>query len=125
VGDTLTSKAFSPTNVVYVHEIIEQALRYAQGFMLDEASLGLVEIIQNGPGGSFLSGKLTRQHYRHAYYSSPIFPRWSMEKWQAQGQPPAGQVLRDYAMNVLDTLKPPPDFEQLVGNGEQFIKTKI
>ena len=122
VGDTLTSKAFSPTNVVYVHEIIEQALRYSQGFTLDEASLGLDEIIQIGPGGSFLSSKLTRQHYRKAYYSSPIFPRWSMEKWETQGRPAAGQVLREYTVDVLATLIPPPDFDILVERGERFIQ---
>jgi trimethylamine--corrinoid protein Co-methyltransferase len=125
VGDTLTSKAFSPTNVVYVHEIIEQALQYAQGFALDEANLGLDEIIQAGPSGSFLSSKLTRQHYRRAYYSSPIFPRWSMEKWQAHGLTSAEQVLRDYTMNVLSALKPAADFELMINRGEQFIKGKI
>jgi trimethylamine---corrinoid protein Co-methyltransferase len=124
VGDTLTSKAFSPTNVVYVHEIIEQARRYAQGFALDEASLGLEEILQVGPGGSFLTSKLTRQVYRKAYYTSPIFPRWSMEKWEMQGGPPAQQVLRDYTLQVLQGLKPPDDFEGIIEQGEAFIRAK-
>ena len=125
VGDTLTSKAFSATNVVYVHEIIEQALRYSQGFALDDANLGLDEIIQIGPGGSFLSTKLTRQVYRSAYYPSPIFPRWSMEKWQDRGQPPAQKVLREYTLDVLSGLKAPDDFEEMCERGETFIKTRI
>ncbi len=124
VGDTLTSKAFSPTNVVYVHEIIEQALRYAQGFALDEASMGLDEILQIGPGGSFLSSRLTRQHYRKAYYPSPIFPRWSMEKWEAQGRPTAQKVLREYALDVLAGLKPLDDSAALLERGEAFIRSR-
>ena len=124
VGENLASKAFSPTNVVYVHEIIEQALRYAQGFALDEASMGLDEILQIGPGGSFLSSRLTRQHYRKAYYPSPIFPRWSMEKWEAQGRPTAQKVLREYALDVLAGLKP-LDYLPLLERGEAFIRSDL
>ena len=124
VGDTLTSKAFSPTNVVYVHEIIEQALRYAQGFALDEASMGLDEILQIGPGGSFLTSRLTRQHYRKAYYPSPIFPRWSMEKWEAQGRPAAQKVLREYTLDVLAGLKPLEESAVLRERGEVFIRSR-
>ncbi len=125
VGDTLTSKAFSPVNVVYVHEIIEQALRYAQGFALDEASLGLEQIIQAGPGGNFLSSKLTRQFYRNAYYSSPIFPRWSMEKWESQGCPHASDVLREFTLQKLEALIPPVDFDGILARGEAFLRTKV
>lgn len=124
VGDTLASKAFSPANLVYVHEIIEQALRYAQGFSLDDASLGLEEILQAGPGGNFLSGKLTRQHYRKAYYTSPIFPRWSMEKWQATGRPTAQDVLRQHTLEVLAGLKPPDDYSELIQRGEALIRAQ-
>lgn len=124
VGDTLTSKAFSPTNVVYVHEIIEQALRYSRGFPLDEANLGLEEILQAGPGGNFLTTKLTRQHYRQAYYSSPIFPRWSMEKWEAQGRPQAQQVLREYTLQQLAGLRPGDNFDELIEKGESWIASR-
>jgi trimethylamine---corrinoid protein Co-methyltransferase len=121
VGDTLTSKAFSPTNVVYAHEIIEQVVRYSQGFALDEASLGLDEILQAGPGGNFLSSKLTRRLYRNAYYSSPIFPRWSMEKWESAGRPSADQVVRQHTLQILAELQPPADYEFLVDQGMQFL----
>jgi trimethylamine--corrinoid protein Co-methyltransferase len=125
VGDTLTSKAFSPTNVIYVHEIIDQALRFSRGFALDEASLGLDEILQAGPGGNFLATRLTRQVYRQAYYPSPIFPRWSMEKWESQGRPAAGQVLREYALDQLAGLGAPEDYDLLREEGENFIHKRI
>jgi trimethylamine--corrinoid protein Co-methyltransferase len=121
VGDTLTSKAFSPTNVVYAHEIIDQALRFSQGFSLSTDDIGLEEIIKAGPNGSFLSSKLTRKFYRDAYYPSQIFPRLSLEKWEALGRPAAIDVLRRYTLARLDELTPPPDQQDLLERGEAYI----
>ena len=44
VGDTLGSKAISPQTFIYCHEIIDQALRFANGFQLDDPHVGLDEI---------------------------------------------------------------------------------
>jgi len=122
VGDTLTSKAFSPTNTVYVHEIIDQAIRYANGFALDDEALVLDEIESIGPGGSFLTARSTLREYRRAYYNSPIFSRWSMEKWVAEGRPPAIDLLRKYTAALLDDLKAPDDGAEMLEKGEQFIR---
>jgi trimethylamine---corrinoid protein Co-methyltransferase len=122
VGDTLTSKAFSATNVVYVHEIIDQSLRFAEGFRLDDETVGLDEIDLAGPGGNFLMAETTQRLFRNAYYPSPIFPRWSLEKWQANGRPPAIDLLRQYTLHLLDTLQPPEDHAELMARGEEFIK---
>ena len=122
VGDTLNSKAFSPVNVVYVHEIISQSLRFASGFPLDKDSVGLDEIVQIGPGGSFLSAKSTLSCYRKAYYSSPVFTRYSLEKWQALGQPSADSVLRRYTLELLGQMSAPEDQTDLLARGEDFIR---
>jgi trimethylamine:corrinoid methyltransferase-like protein len=89
---------------------------------LDDASAGLEEIDQAGPGGNFISSLSTKKHYRRAYYSSPIFKRWSMEKWQAQGRPAAIEVLRRYTRSLLQELKPAEDYNELMNQGETFIK---
>ena len=125
VGDTLGSKAFSPANVVYVHEIIDQALRFAEGFPLDDASIALDEIAEVGPGGDFLLSNQTLRLYREAYYRSPIFPRWSMEKWQAEGRPPAIDLLRGYTRQVLDGLTAPEDHADFVARGEAFVASLV
>jgi trimethylamine--corrinoid protein Co-methyltransferase len=122
VGDTLASKAFSPTNVVYAHEIIAQALRFAGGFELSDEAAGLGEIDQAGPGGNFLTARNTLRHFRTAYYTSPIFPRYSMEKWQANGRPPAIDLLREHTRQLLDGLQAPEDHDELMGRGEAFIQ---
>ena len=123
VGDTLGSKAFSPANVVFVHEVIEQALRFAQGIRLDDASVDLDEIVKVGPGGNFLLSELTLKLYRSAYYTNPIFPRWSLEKWQEQGRPRAIDLLRSHTCQVMAELRAPEDHAALMAQGEAFIRS--
>jgi len=121
VGDTQTSKAFSATNTVYVHEIIRQALDYAGGFRLDAVSVGLDEIHEAGPSGHYLTSPTTLENYKTAYYSSPIFPRYAMETWVEKGHPAAVDVLRQYTTELLCDLQVPEDHEEIMEKGERFI----
>jgi trimethylamine--corrinoid protein Co-methyltransferase len=125
VGDNLGSKVFSPLNVVYVHEVIDQAVRFSRGFTLDNAAVDLEEIDQVGPAGSYLTAKSTLNQYRQAYYPSPIFPRLSLEKWQARGHPQAIDVLRDYTRELLGEIRPPLDHDDLLARGEAFIAGQL
>ena len=122
IGDSLTSKTISPCTIVHAHEIIEQALRVADGFQLDGAQAALADIAKVGPGGSFLSMPSTLKNYKTGYYNSPIYPRWSMEKWQAQGQPDARQVLRDKTQAMIQNLSTPDDYAGLIAKGEKYIR---
>ncbi|MFZ5818980.1 MAG: trimethylamine methyltransferase family protein [Chloroflexota bacterium] len=124
VGDSLGSKAISPTTIVHVHEIIEQALRFAGGFQLDDAQAALEEIARVGPGGSFLSSPSTLKNYKKGYYVSGVYPRWTMEKWQAEGQPDARQALREKTRALLADLSAPEDYEDVMAKGEAFIASR-
>jgi trimethylamine--corrinoid protein Co-methyltransferase len=121
VGDSLGSKSISPTTIVHVHEIIDQSLRFADGFQLDDAQAAVDEIAKVGPGGSFLSSPSTLKNYKTGYYVSEVYPRWTMEKWQAEGQPAARQVLRKKTQALLANQVPPDDYEELAGRGDEFI----
>jgi trimethylamine--corrinoid protein Co-methyltransferase len=125
VGDTLTSKAFAPTTVVYAHDVIEQALRLAHGFPLDESSMALAEIVEAGPGGNFLLSARTRKLARRGYFSSRIWPRPTMEQWEAQGQPHATDLLREHTVNLIANAVPPDDHDDLMGQGEAFIENQL
>ena len=46
-----------------------------------------------------------------------------MEKWQAEGQPEARQVLREKTQAKIRELTEPPDYKELIGKGEEYIKT--
>jgi trimethylamine--corrinoid protein Co-methyltransferase len=123
VGDTMTAKVFSPVNVVLGHEVISKALKFSQGFKLDEENVGIAEILEVGPGGHFLSSPLTRKHVRTAYYQSPIYPNISFEEWSKLGQPDAVVLLKEYTRDFLSNLTPPDDQVDLITKGEAFIKT--
>src|SRR3990172_1094332 len=122
VGDTPTSKAFSATNTVYVHEIIRQALDYAGGFTLDDSTVGLDEIHEAGPSGHYLTSPTTLENYKTAYYTSPIFPRYAMETWVEKGCPAAIDVLRQYTLQLLSELQAPEDHAEIMAKGEALIK---
>jgi trimethylamine--corrinoid protein Co-methyltransferase len=122
VGGSLGSKAFSPTSVVYANDIILQARRFAAGFPLSEESVALDEIATAGPGGNFLSAKSTRQNFRNAYYTSSIFPRISLEKWEEKGRPEAIHLLKQATLRYIEESQPPEDHDRIVGLGEEFIQ---
>jgi len=122
VGDTLGSKAVSPLTFIYCHEIIDQALRFSSGFQLDDANVGLSEIHNIGPGKGFVSSPTTLKKYKTGYYVSSIFPRWSMEKWLAAGQPHVQTRLKEYGVEFLKDLPAPEDHEELIRKGEEFIE---
>ncbi len=124
VGDTLGSKAVSPLTFIYCHEIIDQALRFANGFQFDEAHIGLAEIHKVGAGKSYVSAPTTLRKYKTGYYVNPILPRWSMEKWIEAGQPHVQEKLSEYTVEFLKQLPAPEDHEELIRKGEEFIKAR-
>ena len=122
IGDSLGSKAISPTTIVHVHEIIDQAMRFANGFQLDDVNSAVDEIHKVGPGRSFLNQPSTLKNYKTGYYVSRVYPRYSMEKWLEAGAPPARQVLREKTQDLLANLPVPDDHDELMGKGEEFIR---
>jgi trimethylamine--corrinoid protein Co-methyltransferase len=121
IGDTLGSKAISPLTLVHVHEIIDQARRFAGGFQLDDAHAVLAEIDEVKPGGHFLTVPSTLERYKDGYYTSPLFPHWSMETWQLEGQPAADTLLRQRTVELMRDAPAPPDHDELLDRGEAFI----
>jgi trimethylamine--corrinoid protein Co-methyltransferase len=121
IGDTLGSKAISPLTIVHVHEIIDQALRFAAGFQLDDAHTVLDEIHEVGPGGHFLTADSTLARYKDGYYTSPLYPHWSMETWQLERRPSADRVMRERTVALMRDLHAPGDHDELIAKGHMFI----
>ena len=121
VGDNLGSKAFSPAIVVYADEVIKQARLFARGFAVEDATALIGEISKAGPGGSFLMSDLTLKSFRSAYYTSEIFPRLTLEQWQAKGAPKAVRFLRQYTKDLLAELEGAEDHSELLARGHEFI----
>jgi trimethylamine--corrinoid protein Co-methyltransferase len=121
VGDNLGAKAFSPSIVVYANEIIQQARLFAQGFALDNSTIGLDEILVAGPGGSFLTSELTLQHFREGYYRSDIFPSLTLEEWMTRDRPDAGKQLMLHTQQLLSKASAPDDHTDLMARGEAYL----
>ena len=125
IGDSLGSKSISPLTVVHVHEIIDQAIRFADGFQLDDPSAALDEIKKVGAGGSFLSAPSTLKNYKSGYYVSRVYPRYTMEKWQEAGQPSADKILRQKTRDLLASAPRPDDHDALMGKREEIIGARV
>jgi len=121
VGDVLGSKAFSPALMVYANEVIAQARRFAQGFLIEGTDDVLQEIAAVGPGGSYLASDNTLSNFRDATYQSGFFRNLSLEAWQAEGRPTAVDRLREHTRRLLSEAQAPDDCGDLVARGEAFI----
>lgn len=122
IGDTLGSKAISPCTLVHIHEVIDQALRFAAGFQLDDAHAVLDEIDEVGPGRHYLTTPSTLARYKTGYYTSPLYPHWSMETWQLEGLPDAQSTLRHRTVELMRDAPAPDDHDALLATGTEFIE---
>lgn len=125
IGDSLGSKSISPTTFVHCHEIIDQALRFHDGFQLDDVNSAVSEIFKVGPGKNFLNQPSTLRNYKNGYYISPVYPHYSMEKWQEAGSPPARQVLREKTQDLMKSAPHPEEYDEFIAKGERFIKERF
>ena len=122
VGSSLGSKAFSPTSVVYANDVILQARHFATGFALNDETVNLNEMETAGPGGNFLMSKSTRQNFRSAYYTSSLFPRMSLEKWEQKDHPQAMDIIRHETTRLLNESQAPQDHDAIIEKGEALIR---
>jgi trimethylamine--corrinoid protein Co-methyltransferase len=122
VGSLLDGKVFSPVNMVHADEIIANARRFAAGFSQDPDHIALEEIFKAGPGGSFLSTERTLDLFRTMIREDEVFPRLGLEKWQESGSPKYGDLLKERTLDLLKSMKPPNDHDDLLVRGEEYIK---
>jgi len=109
VGDSHCSKSISPMTIIHVHEVIDQTLRVADGFQLDDARAALDEIAKVGPGGNFLSQPSTLENYKNGYYVSRVYPQF---KYCARKR----RLCLSLFLHQID------DHDELNRKGEEFIR---
>jgi trimethylamine--corrinoid protein Co-methyltransferase len=122
VGDIMGSVAFSPNLIVYANEVIQQARLFSEGFVIDDAHLGLEDIAEAGPGGNFLTSNLTLKFYSNGREFSRIFDNLQIDEWQARGRPRTEDLLKSYTRQLLNDSKPPENHAEVLKQGESFIE---
>ncbi len=121
VGGCFDSLVFSPELVVYADDVICQSRTFASGFSIDDEMVGFADIDQMGPGGNYLMSGLTAKNFRSSQFSSKIWSYMSMDKWRNQGAPGAKKILKDKTCEILNTLTPPQDQQDMRERGEAFL----
>ena len=97
----------SPEALVIDNEIIDYALRFAQGFEVNDETLAVDVIHKVGPGGIFLGEKHTLKHFRERWMSR-LSDVDSFETWQKKGSRSIDKVAREKVKEILATHKPEP-----------------
>jgi trimethylamine--corrinoid protein Co-methyltransferase len=114
---------FSPAITVYADDIIQQARRFRQGFVLDAATVAMEDIVEVGPGGHFLLTDLTLNQFRDACHHSEIFENLTFDSWQEKSCPQAADALKRHTLKLLGECQPPADHDDLMARGETFIES--
>ena len=106
----------SPEAMVIDNEIVDYALRFAQGIEVNEDTLALDVIDKAGPGGHFLGEKHTLKHFRERWM--PRLDVDSLETWEKEGIKSLGELAHEKVREILATHKPTPlpeDVEKEIG----------
>jgi trimethylamine--corrinoid protein Co-methyltransferase len=95
-----------PEAMVIDNEIVDYALRFAQGIEVNDDTLALDVIDKVGPGGHFLGEKHTLKHFRERWM--PRLDVDSLETWEKEGVKSLGELAHEKVKEILATHKPTP-----------------
>lgn len=122
VGGNFDSLVLSPEMLIYANEVIRQTRSISQGFELSEQTMGLLEIGEVGPGGSFFTAPSTLAQYLEvAEQHSRIWPGYSLEQWRDMGQPLAADLLKKQVLEIMSSLQKPGHHDDILSRGESWM----
>lgn len=98
----------NPASIVMCDEIISYVKRYLQGFEITPEKLGLDVIHKVGPGGNFLMEDHTVKNFRKELWRPKQVNRENPDNWEAKGAKRYSEVVREKALNILQTHRPEP-----------------
>ena len=97
----------SPEALIIDNEIIDYALRFVQGFEVNDETLAVDVINKVGPGGIFLGEKHTLKHFRERWMSR-LSDIDSFETWEKKGSKSIDKMAHEKVKEILATHKPEP-----------------
>ncbi len=123
VGNNFDSLAFSPSTVVYAAEIIRLSRELGKGFSISPDEVGLEEIIKLGPGASYLTSGLTMKKFKEPLTKSEIWSLIPLEEWLRNGEPKAGNELREYTHSMIEELPALENHDKIIEAGEEYLRS--
>ena len=110
----------SPEAMVIDNEIVDYALRFAQGIEVNADTLALDVIDKVGPGGHFLGETHTLKHFRERWM--PRLDVDSLETWEKEGVKSLGELAHQKVKEILATHKSAPLPEDIERGISQIMK---
>jgi len=107
MGGLERARMTSAEALVIDNEIIDYALRFIEGFEVNDDTLAVDIIDKVGPGGIYLGEKHTVQHFRERWMSR-LSDISSYETWEKQGSRSIDKIAREKVREILATHKVTP-----------------
>jgi len=107
LGELERALLMSPEVLVIDNEIIDYALKFMQGFEVNDETLAVDVINKVGPGGIYLGEKHTLEHFRERWMTR-LSDIDTFETWQKKGAKSIEEVAREKVKEILATHKPAP-----------------
>ncbi len=121
LGELEIGRLTSPEALVIDNEIIDYALRFAQGFEVNDDTLAVELIDTVGPGGIYLGEKHTLEHFRKRWMSR-ISDISTFETWEKKGSKSIDEAAKEKVREILATHKPASIDEEVQGEIAQILK---
>ena len=91
--------------IVMADEIIDFMKSFLRGIPVDENTLALDAINNQGAGGSFIADQHTFDHFRYIWQPK-LFDRGNRESWESEGSNDLGMKLNEKVKEILSTHVP-------------------
>ena len=121
LGELEGGRITSPEALIIDNEIIDYALRFAQGLKVNDDTLAVDVIHKVGHGGTYLAEKHTLAHFRERWMSK-VSDTSSFETWEKKGSKSMDEVAKEKIKEILATHKPEPIPEDVEGEISQILK---
>jgi trimethylamine--corrinoid protein Co-methyltransferase len=124
VGGNFDSMAFSPTTVVLSDQIIGEARKFAQGFILNDESVNLNEIDHVGHGGDYFTSEQTLASLHELSSTDAIWSSLSLDAWKEQQMPTAEKELIQYTQDLYSrAILASEESNDIIKKGEEHIES--
>jgi trimethylamine---corrinoid protein Co-methyltransferase len=92
--------------VVICDEMAHMIKRVLDGFAVNDDTLAVDVIRKAGQGGSFVSSKHTKTHFRQEMYFPSLFKRQAIDQWVTAGKLSIHQVAHEKVLSLVADGKP-------------------
>jgi trimethylamine---corrinoid protein Co-methyltransferase len=92
--------------VVICDEMVHMIKRVLDGFAVNDDTLAVDVIRKAGQGGSFVSSKHTKTHFRQKMYFPSLFKRQAIDQWVTAGKLSIHQVAHEKVLSLVADGKP-------------------